>query len=71
MILNSADNLDHGCRPATSCVVAPRARSGRRRTRALTDGGAVHHGRTLLTADRRAAAVYRLLGVAVEFLGDS
>ena len=37
---------------------------------ALVGATAVHHGHALLTADRRAAPVYRVLGVTVEFLGD-
>ena len=37
---------------------------------ALIGATAAHHRRTLLTADRRAAPVYRALGVTVEFLGE-
>jgi predicted nucleic acid-binding protein len=35
---------------------------------ALVGATAAHHRRTLLTADRRAAPVYRALGVAVEYV---
>ncbi len=38
---------------------------------ALVGATAAHHGRRLLTADRRAAPVYRALGVPVIFLGNS
>ena len=37
---------------------------------ALVGGTAAHHGHRLLTADRRAAPVYRALGVAVEYVGE-
>jgi predicted nucleic acid-binding protein len=37
---------------------------------ALVGATAAHHDRVLLTADRRAAPVYRALGVAVEYVGD-
>jgi predicted nucleic acid-binding protein len=35
---------------------------------ALVAATAAHHGRTLVTADRRAAPVYRALGVGVEYV---
>ena len=35
---------------------------------ALVGATAAHHRRTLLTADRRAAPVYRALGATVEYL---
>lgn len=38
---------------------------------ALVGAAAAHHHRTLLTADRRAAPVYRALGVTVEYIGDA
>jgi predicted nucleic acid-binding protein len=37
---------------------------------ALIGGTAAHHRSRLLTADRRAAAVYRALGVMVEYVGE-
>jgi len=37
---------------------------------ALVAGTAAHHRRTLLTADRRAAPVYRALGVTVDYVGE-
>lgn len=37
---------------------------------ALVGATAAHHERTLLTADRRAAPVYRALGVTVEYVGE-
>ena len=36
---------------------------------ALVAGTAAHHRRRLLTADRRAAPVYRALGVTVDYVG--
>jgi predicted nucleic acid-binding protein len=36
---------------------------------ALVGATAAHHRRVLITADRRAAPVYRALGVAVEYVG--
>jgi predicted nucleic acid-binding protein len=38
---------------------------------ALVGATAAHHGLTLLTADQRAAPVYRALGVAVEYVGET
>jgi predicted nucleic acid-binding protein len=38
---------------------------------ALVGGAAAHHRRRLLTADRRAAPVYRALGVTVEYVGEA
>ena len=37
---------------------------------ALVGVTAAHHSHTLLTADRRAAPVYRALGVTVEYVGE-
>jgi predicted nucleic acid-binding protein len=37
---------------------------------ALVGATAAHHRRVLLTADRRAAPVYRALGATVEYLGE-
>lgn len=37
---------------------------------ALVGATAAHHRRVLLTADRRATPVYRVLGVAVEYVGE-
>jgi len=38
---------------------------------ALVGATAAHHGRVLLTVDRRAAPVYHGLGVSVEYVGEA